>query len=54
MILSPLLMTRVFAAFADPASPPFLPGAPFLLSMALMGACAAVFLWPARGPAATR
>jgi DHA1 family tetracycline resistance protein-like MFS transporter len=54
MILSPLLMTRVFAAFADPATPPFLPGAPFLLSMALMGASAAVFLWPARGPAAAR
>jgi DHA1 family tetracycline resistance protein-like MFS transporter len=48
MILSPLLMTRAFAAFADPSTPPFLPGAPFLLSMALMGACAVVFLWPAR------
>jgi len=48
MIISPLLMTRVFAAFADPATPPFLPGAPFLVSMALMGICAVVFLWPRR------
>jgi len=54
MILSPLLMTRVFAAFADPASPPFLPGAPFLVSMALMGACAFVFLWPARAASPAR
>lgn len=54
MILSPLLMTRVFAAFADPATPPFLPGAPFLLSMALMGVCAAVFLWPGRAPTMAR
>ena len=54
MILSPLLMTRVFAAFADPASPPFLPGAPFLVSMALMGACAVVFLWPARARSMAR
>ncbi len=49
MIISPLLMTRVFAAFADPDTPPFLPGAPFLVSMALMGVCAVVFLWPRRG-----
>jgi DHA1 family tetracycline resistance protein-like MFS transporter len=53
MIISPLLMTRVFAAFADPATPPFLPGAPFLVSMVLMGVCAVVFLWPHRVAADT-
>lgn len=44
MIVSPLVMTQVFAAFTAPDAPVFLPGAPFLLSMVLMLACAAVFL----------
>ena len=44
MIVSPLLMTQIFAAFTGPAAPLFLPGAPFLLSMGLMVACGAVFL----------
>ncbi len=48
MIVSPVLMTRVFAAFADPSAPLFLPGAPFLVSMALMVVCATVYLWPGR------
>ena len=43
MILSPLLMTTVFATFTGPAAPLDLPGAPFLLSMSLMGVCAIIF-----------
>ena len=42
MIVSPMIMTLVFYAFTAPEAPVFLPGAPFLLSMALMGACAIV------------
>ncbi len=42
MIVSPMIMTLVFYAFTAPEAPVFLPGAPFLLSMALMGACAVV------------
>jgi len=44
MIVSPLVMTQVFAAFTAPAAGIFLPGAPFLVSMLLMFACMAVFL----------
>lgn len=44
MVLSPLLMTQVFAAFADPGAPVYLPGAPFLVSMLLMVACGIVFM----------
>ncbi len=44
MIVSPLIMTQIFAVFTAPAAPVFLPGAPFLLSMVLMVACGAVFL----------
>ena len=44
MVLSPLIMTQVFAAFTVPGAGVFLPGAPFLVSMALMVACAAVYL----------
>lgn len=36
MIISPLLMTAVFAAFTVASAPVYLPGAPFLVSMALM------------------
>ena len=43
MIVSPLLMTGVFARFTGPTAPVTFPGAPFLLSMLLMGACALVF-----------
>lgn len=49
MIISPFLMTQIFAAFAAPGAAIFFPGAPFLVSMALMAACGAVFL--ARRPA---
>jgi MFS transporter, DHA1 family, tetracycline resistance protein len=44
MVLSPLIMTQVFAAFTAPGAGVFLPGAPFLVSMTLMVACAAVYL----------
>ncbi len=40
VILSPLLMTRVFAASTAPASPVLLPGAPFLVSAVLIIFCA--------------
>ena len=43
MILSPLLMTWTFYAFTAEGAAVYAPGAPFLLSMLLMGACAFVF-----------
>ncbi len=43
-IISPLIMTQVFSAFAAEDAPIFLPGAPFLVSMMLMVPCAIVFL----------
>ncbi|WP_170334177.1 TCR/Tet family MFS transporter [Ruegeria arenilitoris] len=36
MILSPLVMTSVFAQFAKESAPIYLPGAPFLLALGLM------------------
>ena len=47
-IVSPMLMTSVFAYFAAPDASVFLPGAPFLVSMGLILVCIAVFLTPAR------
>ncbi|MFY9212124.1 MAG: TCR/Tet family MFS transporter [Aestuariivita sp.] len=44
MIIAPLLMTSVFAAFTGPGAPVYLPGAPFLVSMLLMGIGLVVFL----------
>jgi MFS transporter, DHA1 family, tetracycline resistance protein len=44
MAVSSIVMTQVFAAFTAPGAALFLPGAPFLVSMALMLACLAVFL----------
>ncbi len=44
MIISPLLMTQVFAIFAREGATVYLPGAPFLVSMVLMIACVGVFL----------
>ena len=46
MIFAPMIMTWVFATFAADDAPVYMPGAPFLLSMALMGACMAVYLSP--------
>ena len=55
MIISPLIMTQVFAAFADEGARYVLPGAPFLVSMLLMVACAVVFLArPPRGASVKR
>jgi len=44
MIISPLLMTRIFALFTEPGAPVYQPGAPFLLSAALVLACIPIFL----------
>ncbi|MCU0910802.1 MAG: MFS transporter [Rhodobacteraceae bacterium] len=52
MILSPLAMTSVFAAFAGPGAPLHLPGAPFLVSMALMVVCGLVYVARPRAGAA--
>ncbi|MBV2360096.1 TCR/Tet family MFS transporter [Thalassococcus sp. CAU 1522] len=51
MIVSPMMMTSVFAAFTAPGAALFFPGAPFLLSILLVLVALAVFLWP---PRATR
>lgn len=44
MILSPVLMTQVFAAFTAEGATLHFPGAPFLVSMGLMLACLAIYL----------
>ena len=44
IIIAPFAMTQIFALFTGEAAPFFLPGAPFVLSMVLMAACATVFL----------
>lgn len=52
MILSPLLMSWVFAQFAAEDAAPYLPGAPFMVSAALMAAGIVIFLPTMRpGPA---
>jgi DHA1 family tetracycline resistance protein-like MFS transporter len=51
MIVSPLMMTGVFAAFTRESAPIYLPGAPFLVSMALMGVGLVIFLRSAVGRA---
>ena len=48
MIVSPLVMTSVFFAFTAPGAAVYLPGAPFLLSVALIAAGLCVFV--VRGP----
>ena len=44
MILSPILMTQTFSFFISANAPVYLPGAPFLLSMVLIGICIAIYL----------
>ncbi|MEL6887919.1 MAG: tetracycline resistance MFS efflux pump, partial [Pseudomonadota bacterium] len=44
MVISPLVMTASFSLAIGPASPAYLPGAPFFLSAVLMAAALAVFL----------
>lgn len=53
LILSPLVMTRIFSLFTGKAAPIYLPGAPFLLAAALVVACAIVFVARPRAPAPT-
>ena len=48
MILSPMVMTGTFAAFTAADAPVYLPGAPFILSAALIACGLAVFIL--RGP----
>lgn len=47
-IVSPMLMTYVFATFTSPTATVYLPGAPFLVSACLMIVCFFVFLAPRR------
>ena len=44
LIVSPMIMAGVFAAFSGPGAAVVLPGAPFLVSMARMGLCLVVFV----------
>ncbi|MCV2889053.1 TCR/Tet family MFS transporter [Ruegeria aquimaris] len=44
MIVSPLLMASVFARFTGPDAPIYLPGAPFLVALALMAGGLVIFL----------
>ncbi|WP_419738987.1 hypothetical protein [Ruegeria sp.] len=44
MVISPLLMTSVFAWFIRPETSLYLPGAPFLLALVLMAAGFLLFL----------
>jgi DHA1 family tetracycline resistance protein-like MFS transporter len=44
MIIAPMLMTSVFAAFTRDGAPVYLPGAPFLVSLLLMALGLVVFL----------
>ena len=41
-VISPLLMTQVFNAFVSPETSFYLPGAPFLVALALVMVCAAI------------
>lgn len=44
IIIAPILMTRIFWFFTQDAAPTYLPGAPFLVSMALTLICVLVFV----------
>ncbi len=44
MFLPPILMTQSFSYFISPNAPIYLPGAPFYLSMALIGIYIVIFL----------
>ncbi len=50
MVVSPALMSQVFWFSTAESTGFYLPGAPFLVSMALMGVCAVVFLGRKRMP----
>jgi DHA1 family tetracycline resistance protein-like MFS transporter len=51
MIVSPMVMTGTFAAFTSAGAPLYLPGAPFVLSAALIGLGLTVFLKGSAQPA---
>jgi DHA1 family tetracycline resistance protein-like MFS transporter len=44
MIPAPMIMTGIFAAFGNPETAPYVPGAPFFLAAALMALALMVFL----------
>lgn len=46
MIAGPLAMTGTFFAFTAPGAPVYMPGAAFLLSLALVGVCAVILSYP--------
>jgi len=48
MIISPLVMTQIFAAFTSADAALFFPGAPFLLSMLLILLCLGIYFAPER------
>ncbi|MDA7424954.1 TCR/Tet family MFS transporter [Thalassococcus lentus] len=48
MIVSPLVMTSVFAAYTAPDAAVYFPGAPFLVALGLIIVALIVFLWPPR------
>ena len=52
MIVSPLVMTYTFSEFTRNGAPVYLPGAPFLVAMALIVVALVVFLMPRRKPVA--
>ena len=52
MIVTPLVMTTIFAIFTAPTAPIYLPGAPFLLSAVLMVGGVLVFVAGTRAKAA--
>ena len=52
MILAPLVMTWIFGIFTAPTAPAYLPGAPFLLSAALMVVGVLIFVASPREKAA--
>ena len=52
MIVTPLVMTTIFAIFTAPNAPIYLPGAPFLLSAVLMVGAVLVFVAGTRAQAA--
>ncbi|MGJ8602876.1 MAG: TCR/Tet family MFS transporter [Marivita sp.] len=52
MIIAPLVMTSVFAQFTSADAPVYFPGAPFLVSLALIVVALIVFLAPRRGTVA--
>lgn len=45
MIPAPMVMTGIFAAFGNPATLPYVPGAPFFLASAIMALALGVFLF---------